>query len=350
MAPFPKIAFVASQPTVNLQRRHSASSTVSNGQAAGRDVLPQIALYPTPRPSRNEHILAILAHSRGVPGQNCQRVLRGNVCQFQSTVVYLGTNPSTGARLMTKCTNCHYAADGAACGAIPLAGNAPPPPPPAAPIPAALAAPPQPVQQQEQQYRQSVGSSGISGSLYSARSRPSPEASRAQQQVRDPSLFAPQTPPRGGFSDPAEAASRNPSPSLNDVAGVRGRGRPMDPITGTPSYDRLTARAVGQVRDGRPDFEVNSSVLYDTVVDDGEVGEKDSVREAGLRDINSRAQALLRAKQVGLAQALEELEKEKLEYLKRWRGNGAWDPEDDDTTGGMGGMSLGPNKAPRYRY
>jgi len=144
---------------------------VSGSQAAGRRVLPQIAQYPLPWPTRNEHILAILVHTRGVPGQGCQRVAHGNTCQFQDTIVYLGVNPNTGARLIVKCTNCHFATDGAACGAILTAGNTPPPPPPLAPpIPAIVSpVPVLPLPVQRHATRQATGAS----STIASPSRPS---------------------------------------------------------------------------------------------------------------------------------------------------------------------------------
>ncbi len=171
MAPFTKIPFLVVQPTTNTQRLHSQSSMVSGGQVAGRRVLPNITQYPLSRLTRNEHILAILAHTRSIPGQGCQRVTCRNTCQFQDTIVYLRVNLNTGARLMVKCTNCHFAIDRAAYGAILTTGNVLPPPPPLAPpIPAIVSpVPVLPLLIQRHVTRQAIG---ISSTIASP-SRPS---------------------------------------------------------------------------------------------------------------------------------------------------------------------------------
>ena len=129
MPAFAKIPYLQGLPTTNLSRRHSASSTIPG--AANQLVLAQLQQYPTP-PTRNEHIVAILAHTRGVPGQGCARVGRGGVCQFQDTVVFTGLIPGRQTRVLNKCTNCHFAADGTQCGAVLVGGggNLPPPLPP----------------------------------------------------------------------------------------------------------------------------------------------------------------------------------------------------------------------------
>lgn len=67
------------------------------------------------------------------------------------------------------------------------------------------------------------------------------------------------------------------------------------------------AEGLAGLSDGRPEFEVPTDVLYDDPEEEGNDQFQDEAWQAGLRDINSRYQALARAKHVGLDEALKEL-------------------------------------------
>ena len=110
MPAFNKVNYISGLLVVSATRRFSAAS-----ESAGQVVHPSLGNLHTP-PTRREHILATLAHSRGEPGVGCKRVARGHRCQFADTVVLMQLRK--GVRVMGKCTNCHFASDGAECGAV----------------------------------------------------------------------------------------------------------------------------------------------------------------------------------------------------------------------------------------
>ncbi len=65
-------------------------------------------------------------------------------------------------------------------------------------------------------------------------------------------------------------------------------------------------------------FEVPSSALYTNPEAEGTTNSHNEAFRAGLRDMNSRNQALLMAKAVGVDQALQQLQDEKAEYIAAW--------------------------------
>lgn len=111
MPAFAKINYISSLPVASATRLFSATSESANQVVHPR--LEELQRLPT----RNEHIVAILAHSRGELGTACDRVTRGKRCEFADTVVLMVLR--NGARVLGKCTNCHFASDGAQCGAVP---------------------------------------------------------------------------------------------------------------------------------------------------------------------------------------------------------------------------------------
>jgi hypothetical protein len=298
MPAFAKIPYLQQQPVVpNHQRRHSQNSVLSNGQAAGQLVLQSINLYPAPQPARNEHIVAILAHTRGVLGQNCARVQRGGVCQFQDTVVFTGLVPGRNTRVLVKCTNCHFAADGLPCGAIPVAGNLPPPPPPAsAPQAVAIVAD-----------SSSPGSPmSLSGPARNIGDSPShqSEAIPAHLRIRPGMIFEVATQPS---------------------------------IASQSTYTRrITAERLDRVPYDQQSFEVPTRELSGSP-EGSEVNE--DIKESVLRDLNSRQQALQYAQRVGLEKAMNDLAEERQRYLDRWMGlRYQKDSDDDEGEHGKGGF------------
>ena len=111
MPAFGKVNYISRLPVASATRRFSATS-----KSADQMVHPQLDELQRP-PTRNEHIVAILAHSRGELGTGCDRVARGKRCEFADTVVLMVQR--NGARVLRKCTNCHFACDGTQCDAIP---------------------------------------------------------------------------------------------------------------------------------------------------------------------------------------------------------------------------------------
>jgi hypothetical protein len=97
------------------QRTHHVDSAKYPGQA----VRTNPSLY-TPAPARNEHIIAILLHTRGVPGIGCRRDRQNLRRQFSECIV--APYDQSGDQLIAKCSNCHFAADGSPCGALPQGG------------------------------------------------------------------------------------------------------------------------------------------------------------------------------------------------------------------------------------
>lgn len=111
MPAFGKVNYISRLPVASATRRFSATSESANQMVHPR---PEELQRP---PTRNEHIVAILAHSRGELGTGCDRVARGKRCEFADTVVLVVRR--NGGRVLRKCTNCHFACDGTQCGAVP---------------------------------------------------------------------------------------------------------------------------------------------------------------------------------------------------------------------------------------
>lgn len=112
MPAFNKTSYISSLPVTSTIRRFSEKS-----EFAGQLVHPRLEDLQTP-PTRNEHIIATLAHSRGELGTGCNRVSRGRRCEFGETIVLMDL--WKGVRILGKCTNCHFACDNKAqCGAVP---------------------------------------------------------------------------------------------------------------------------------------------------------------------------------------------------------------------------------------
>ena len=112
MPAFNKAKYIASLPIASATRLFSEKSDF-----AGQPVHPRLEDLSKP-PTRNEHIIATLAHSRGEVGIGCNRVALGRRCEFAETIVLMTL--WKGKRLLVKCTNCHFASDNKAqCGAVP---------------------------------------------------------------------------------------------------------------------------------------------------------------------------------------------------------------------------------------
>lgn len=121
MPAFGKVNYISGLPVASATRRFSANSAF-----AGQPVHPRLEDLQKP-PTRNEHIVATLAHSRGEIGTGCDRAARGRRCEFADTVVLMQLR--NGVRVLGRCTNCHFACDGAQCGAVAVPASTYPAPP-----------------------------------------------------------------------------------------------------------------------------------------------------------------------------------------------------------------------------
>ncbi len=159
------------------------------------------------------------------------------------------------------------------------------------------------------------GFSPASRSLY--RALP-PRRSTVRQQPMTLSAFALPASPEGGFTDPNQPASCQQSPSLSSTLAWRRARRPRDPIIGRSVVDPLISRGLQKVPDNQAEFTVDIDMLYNSP--EG-IDEAESTQEAGLRDINSRIMALQNVRRIRLDQAINDLKREKEEYLKHQRGH-----------------------------
>jgi hypothetical protein len=178
MAPPSKITFVAAQPTTQFPAvltHRGDSHNFPAVQGVLQQVQANLAAYAGLEGNgRGERQLAILCHTRGVPGTGCASQNSNRRKEFTHTVVYLVSLPN-GSWILDRCTNCRYACDGRPCGAVPLnqAGNPQGPPVTQAPPPApAVAAPPHipaaagPSNPRRQQPHQRIASDSSQGSVF----------------------------------------------------------------------------------------------------------------------------------------------------------------------------------------
>ncbi len=319
-------------------------------------------------PTRTEHVIAILAHVVGVPGNGCarrvtsqQRVVAGGqprAMAFEDEIVFLGTDPK-GNRILSKCTTCVFASDGGACGSLPRQGPWLPPPPPPAPLVQAAPLPmlQQPAQAQAQQnpprpsrnVQQPQHARHISGasedSLGSATSfhfnlagrQPSPDPDYQPGRPIGPSnrpntrrRGQPPPRPQPHQRDPSEQFYDAPGSPMRDIQptpppqqlhGIPGHLRTFGvrefspvPTEGDPRLRQLTARNLRRV----PGVDIpaewglgdTTGYLEEDQTRSEYQAQLDESREAALRDINSRRRAMARARVVGIDTVERELEEE----------------------------------------
>lgn len=309
MAPPSKAAILLGIPVHPQagQRTHHVDSAKYPGQA----VRTNPSLYPQ-APTRNEHIVAILLHTRGVPGMGCRRD-RGNLKrQFSECIV--APYDQNGNQLVAKCSNCHFAADGTPCGAVPQGGaQASQSQPPSAlasspgPAPASALVP---------QSQVALGPLPASFTPINRRLQTLPASSVAtglpnhSRNFSNESFRTSATHQSSGSVVPQDQGS----PSV-----LRGFAR------GSPQYNalrdqnwlsQLTQENVDQLSEqSQHSFSLPTDDVESTTAAALSRIEVSDSRLAHLRDIESRMSALRRARAIGLEQAMEELVAERTRAL-----------------------------------
>lgn len=112
MAPPSKEQHVRSLPPLHLNLQWN------NHMDYGDGFVPADYNSLKPTPTRTEHKLAILAHTRGQSAAGCRREQGGQIRAFKHTIMFMGLLPN-GDRVTHRCTNCWYASDSEPCGAAP---------------------------------------------------------------------------------------------------------------------------------------------------------------------------------------------------------------------------------------
>jgi hypothetical protein len=293
MAPPSKAAVLLGIPVQPQagQRTHHVDSTKYPGQA----VRTNPSLY-TPAPTRNEHTVAILLHTRGVPGIGCRRDRDNLKRQFSECIV--APYDQNGDQLVAKCSNCHFAADGTPCGAIPQGGaqtsqaQSPSAPAPV-PVPQSQAAP---------------GPLPVSFTPINRRLQTLPASSVAT---------GPSNHSRNFSNESFRASATHQSSGSPSVLRGFDRGSPQYNALHDQNWlSQLTQENVVQLSEqSQHSFSIpTEDVESATSAALSRIGVVDS-RQAHLRDIESRMSALRRARAIGLEQAMEELVAERTRVL-----------------------------------
>ena len=277
MPAFSKANFISNLPVVSATRRFSEDST-----RAGQLVHASLNQFAKP-PTRSEHIVAILAHSRGELGTGCGRAASGKRCEFSDTVVL--TTLLNGVRAVAKCTNCHFASDSKVqCGAV--AANASP----ASHVSSAGA---HLILLELTTKQVAVLAEGIAKNL---------------ERADEPQHFALPGHMRNWAAQQA---------LQNEQSRARGEFT-TENIEALPAFsDHSFEVPSDYITVSDPE---SSSELEDGE-EDGKAAEKKR-KEVILRSFNLREQALRRAKEIGLDKALAEVRGEREEYLARVREGG----------------------------
>lgn len=276
MPAFSKANFISSLPIISPSRRFSEDSA-----RAGQLVHPSLNQFQK-RPTRSEHIVAILAHSRGELGTGCERVASGKRCEFSDTIILMTL--LNGVRVVAKCTNCHFASDSKVqCGAVPANG-----------APAS-----------------NVSSAGAHLGLL--------ELTTMQEAMEEEGI--------------GEEMEREEEPQHFALPGHIRNWVAEQVLQNEQS--RATAELTAENVDGLPafsehSFEVPSNDMSLTDPESSEEmegGEEDKAaekerREVILRSFNHREQAVRRAMEIGLEKGLAEINTEREEYLASSRTEG----------------------------
>lgn len=94
----------------NIQPMH-LNLPFNNHRDYGNRNVPGTLEELNPTPTRVQHRLAILAHTRGVSASDCFREQGGQIRVFKHTIMFTGLLPN-GRRISNSCTNCWYASQG----------------------------------------------------------------------------------------------------------------------------------------------------------------------------------------------------------------------------------------------
>lgn len=280
MPAFSKANFISSLPIISPSRRFSEDSA-----RAGQLVHPSLNQFQKP-PTRSEHIVAILAHSRGELGTGCERVASGKRCEFSDTIILMTL--LNGVRVVAKCTNCHFASDSKVqCGAVP-ANEAP---------------------------ASNVSSAGVHLGLL--------ELTTMQEAMEE----------EGIGEEIGEEMERAEEPQHFALPGHIRNWVAEQALQNEQS--RATAELTAENVDALPAFSEHSfevpsnhmSLTDPESSEEMEAGEEDKAaemerREVTLRSFNHREQALRRAIEIGLDKALAEVNTELEEYLASVRREG----------------------------
>jgi hypothetical protein len=211
MAPLNIRDFLFSKPVLHHNLRFS------NHMHYGNNIVPADPRTLQPPPVRTEHILAMLAHTRGVSASGCFRDDGRHTRYFQETIIYTGLLPN-GSRVRLSCTNCWYASQGDAgapkqCTAQPD-GLAPHAPVIQNPLPVPTVVSPVPPPQLRRRPPQGPVSQPNLGAT-----RPTGTRATSSSSMTDDAIF--QTPPAGRGSmteDPVYRTPRGQSRSMTEDA------------------------------------------------------------------------------------------------------------------------------------